>query len=1018
MLFSLPILLLSLRKVKRINSDNNELLEVVYSEGSNIIDPYKLIVDSACPKTVTGRAWMDAYLESKGDIFIKRYKENENFKFGPSRVYKSSECYEIEVKIGKLKDKVKVSVVDADIPLLLGLDYQEKWGVVIDIARKELKIRKTNEIFQIEPNCTHWTLPIQGNKSLIKQTNSLVFSVVLDNLSRKDLRKHLIKVHKNLSHKSEQQMLKLFKMAGKDSKLVKEVLKDVVDTCTVCRRFKKTPPRPRIALAKANTVNEVVSVDLKEKGSKYILYICDEFSGFMVAEVINNKLPDTVLEAFNRKWVMEGPGIPIRGIFADNGGEFKNPEMKEAASKYNISLSLTAARSPWSNGKNEREHFTCDMTIDKLMEEDHKIKLEDAVRLAVYAKNMQINGTGFRPRQLMYGRQGIIPGISDGNPASLEPVVESDRFRNDLINRQRAEELFRKFDSNERIKKLLTQRTYGYGDQKFSEGELILFKEEGKNRWSGPAKVTGTEGNKVRIIHSGYDRTVPICRVIPYEDTAEIVDEENTRDQISDKFDESTVASDEEVSLSEEEFQQDNANTLKDLRPKLHKEVKFMVLGENNWRLGKVFRVGKKSGKDKFRVWIVNEDNIVNSYDFVNDIISWKYRHIEFDDSANGEFKSTARSENLTMGVWLLQNQDAMTNDENGANDVYAVEIPKRFHEYPEVKAAKEAELQKWQQYGAYEEVLKDDQDVISMRWVVTEKDEGQVKARLVVRGFEEREAPQSDSPTASKDSCKLFLALCANEGFKLKTLDVTSAFLQGQPLSREVFVQPPEEMRKEGVIWKLKKTCYGLYDASRSWYFAVKEQIENLGMKTLSGDSSFFYLLKEGKLLGLCILHVDDFLVGGTSEFFDLIENNLLNKFTFGKVQCNKFKYTGINIEQKENGEIFIDQDDYIQSLKEIEIDKPTDKNEKLSRRMFKEYRALTGQLTWAAEMTRPDLCFDARELSTRNKDATYGDVKRANKILKKAQMKRVSVKFSKLGKLEDLRIVAFTDSSYRNDP
>ena len=428
-------------------------------------------------------------------------------------------------------------------------------------------------------------------------------------------------------------------------------------------------------------------------------------------------------------------------------------------------------------------------------------------------------------------------------------------------------------------------------------------------------------------------------------------------------------------------------------------------------------KVGKKSGKDRFRVWILETDNSVHSYDFNEEIKSWKYCQIEFEDSSEDEIRNTAQSENLTMGVWLLQNKDCLLNEDIETKNVYATEIPKRFHEHPEVKEAKEAELQKWKQYEAYEEVAKENQDTISMRWVVSEKDEGKVKARLVVRGFEEKDAPQSDSPTASKDSFKLFLSICANEGFQLKTLDVTSAFLQGQPLTREVYVQPPEEVIKEGIIWKLKKTCYGLYDASRSWYFAVKEQIEKLGMKTLSGDSSFFYLHKEGKLVGLCILHVDDFLIGGTSEFFRLIECHLLNKFTFGKVQCNKFKYTGINIEQKENGEILIDQNDYIKNLQPIMLDKPADKNEKLSRKMFKEYRALTGQLAWAAEMTRPDLCFDARELSTRNKEATYSDVKKANKVLKKAQKENVSIKFSKLGKFQDLRIIAFTDSSYRND-
>ena len=67
-----------------------------------------------------------------------------------------------------------------------------------------------------------------------------------------------------------------------------------------------------------------------------------------------------------------------------------------------------------------------------------------------------------------------------------------------------------------------------------------------------------------------------------------------------------------------------------------------------------------------------------------------------------------------------------------------------------------------------------------------------------------------------------------------------------------------------------------------------------------------------------------------------------------------------------------------------------------------FKEYRALTGQLSWAAELTRPDILYDTRELSTKNKFATYDDLKRANKVLKKAQLEKdVKIKFSKLDNL-----------------
>ena len=61
-----------------------------------------------------------------------------------------------------MREFIKVSVVDADIPLLLGLDYQIKWGMVIDIGEGTIHIRKSNQTFKIESKSNHWTLPIQS----------------------------------------------------------------------------------------------------------------------------------------------------------------------------------------------------------------------------------------------------------------------------------------------------------------------------------------------------------------------------------------------------------------------------------------------------------------------------------------------------------------------------------------------------------------------------------------------------------------------------------------------------------------------------------------------------------------------------------------------------------------------------------------------------------------------------------------------------------------------------------------
>ena len=63
---------------------------------------------------------------------------------------------------------------------------------------------------------------------------------------------------------------------------------------------------------------------------------------------------------------------------------------------------------------------------------------------------------------------------------------------------------------------------------------------------------------------------------------------------------------------------------------------------------------------------------------------------------------------------------------------------------------------------------------------------------------------PQSDSPTVSKKSFKLLMAVAANEEFHLTSVDVRAAFLQSRVLDHDVFVLPPEDIPKPGKIWRL----------------------------------------------------------------------------------------------------------------------------------------------------------------------------------------------------------------------
>ena len=111
---------------------------MIYKEGNSDIDPSVAIVDTGCLKTVSGRPWMDSFTKSNPDKRLKFRKETLKFRFGNGPVYESRNSWSIEVDIGKLNTVIWVAVVEADISLLLGLDYQEKWGIVMDVQEGTL----------------------------------------------------------------------------------------------------------------------------------------------------------------------------------------------------------------------------------------------------------------------------------------------------------------------------------------------------------------------------------------------------------------------------------------------------------------------------------------------------------------------------------------------------------------------------------------------------------------------------------------------------------------------------------------------------------------------------------------------------------------------------------------------------------------------------------------------------------------------------------------------------------------
>ena len=127
-----------------MEEDIEEYINVmVYQEESIDVDFYHAVVDTRCLKTVCSRSFMEAFIAFKGNDFkVERRYDDENFKFEGGKVYNSSLSHSMEVRIEELKTTLETSVVDANIPLLLGMDYLKKWVVIIDTGKGEDTHRK------------------------------------------------------------------------------------------------------------------------------------------------------------------------------------------------------------------------------------------------------------------------------------------------------------------------------------------------------------------------------------------------------------------------------------------------------------------------------------------------------------------------------------------------------------------------------------------------------------------------------------------------------------------------------------------------------------------------------------------------------------------------------------------------------------------------------------------------------------------------------------------------------------
>ena len=125
-------------------------------------------------------------------------------------------------------------------------------------------------------------------------------------------------------------------------------------------------------------------------------------------------------------------------------------------------------------------------------------------------------------------------------------------------------------------------------------------------------------------------------------------------------------------------------------------------------------------------------------------------------------------------------------------------------------------------------------------------------------------------SPITHFESLQLLLVLAALEDWHIHQMDIKLAFLN-DVLDEEIYMEQPQGFIVAGMenkVCKLKKSIYGLKQASCTWNLQFHGLLLELGFKQMSSDTGVYVMHQsqgeDSLSLLIIILYVDDITIMG----------------------------------------------------------------------------------------------------------------------------------------------------------